>query len=239
MADQMELLKQLQALDGEIFRLRKLQTAKPKELAQVAAQVAAEEAKLKAAEEKMKALQLAQKEKEGELQTREGSVRKLQGQLFQLKTNKEYSTMQKEIEALKADNSLREEAILKLFDAIEQAQKDKQAEAARVTQERQRLEVDRHRIDGELAESTTALEKLERQRQALTPEVPAPALKVYERVLMMRDGLALVPLMKDMCGGCHRRLPPQVANEVYKRTNLVTCENCNRILYFDEAHSVL
>lgn len=239
MPDQMELLKQLQALDGEIFRLRKLQAAKPKELEQVAAHLTAEEAKLKAAEEKVKALQLAQKEKEGELQTREGSVRKLQGQLFQLKTNKEYSTMQKEIEALKADNSLLEEAILKLFDAIEQAQKEKQAEMARVAQERQRLETDRHRIDGELAEIATAKEKLERQRQALAPEVPAPALKAYERVLAIRDGLALVPLMKDMCGGCNRRLPPQVMNEVHKRANLVTCESCNRILYFDEAHSVL
>jgi hypothetical protein len=56
---------------------------------------------------------------------------------------------------------------------------------------------------------------------------------------MLRDGLALVPLVSDACGGCHRRLPPQVINQVYLKADLVTCESCNRILYFDEAHSKL
>jgi predicted nucleic acid-binding Zn-ribbon protein len=239
MTEPLELLKQLQAVDGELFRLRRSQAAKPRELAELAAVLAAEEAKLKAAEEKLKLLQLAQKEKEIDLQTREASVRKLQGQLFQLKTNKEYSTMQREIEALKADNSLLEEGILGLFEAIEKAQQEKQAEAARLAQERQRLEAKRHRIEEALAELETAIAKLERQRQGLTPAVPAATLRAYERVLAIREGLALVPVMKSSCGGCNRRLPPQVINEVYLKAKLVSCESCSRILYFDEAHSVL
>ena len=87
MADQIDLLKQLQQLDGELYRLRRVQQEKPQELEAVKAQAAEQEAQLKAAEERLKSLQLAQKEKEIELQTREGNVKKLQGQLFHVKAN--------------------------------------------------------------------------------------------------------------------------------------------------------
>ena len=239
MADQLEILKRLQAVDGELFRLRKAQEEKPRELERVAAAVAAREAQLKAAEERLKTLQLSQKEKEIDLQTREASVKKLQGQLFQVKTNKEYTAMQHEIDALKADNSLIEEAILKAFDAIDQAVKDRQREQGLVAQEQARLRVERERIERELATIGEQIAQLERTRETLRPDVPPPALATYERVLGIREGLALVPLLNDSCGGCHRRLPPQVINQVYLKAELITCENCNRILYFDEAHSKL
>ena len=239
MADHIETLKQLQTIDGEIFRLRRQEQDKPRELEQVAAQVAAAAARLKAAEEQLKALQLAQKEKEVELATREGNVKKLQGQLFQVKTNREYTAMQHEIDTLKADNSLLEEAVLKLFDEIDQATKARQQCSQAAASETERLHDERGRIERELTEVRDKIAQLERQRQTIVPDVPPPTLSAYERVLALREGLALVPLLENSCGGCHRRLPPQVINEVYLKAKLVSCESCNRILYFDEAHSKL
>ena len=239
MADQLEILKRLQALDGELFQLRRAQQEKPRELERAAEQVAAQEARLKAAEARLTSLQLAQKEKEMELQTREANVKKLQGQLFQVKTNKEYTVMQREIDTLKADNSLLEETILKTFDAIDQATKDRQREQRLLAEQQERFRAEREKIERELAAIGAQIAELERNRQALLPDVPREALATYERVLEIRDGLALVPLVNDACGGCHRRLPPQVVNEVYLKADLVTCESCNRILYFDETHSKL
>ncbi|OGX29476.1 MAG: hypothetical protein A3B78_04060 [Omnitrophica WOR_2 bacterium RIFCSPHIGHO2_02_FULL_67_20] len=239
MADQLDTLKRLQAIDGELFRLRKEEKEKPKELERAAAQVAAQEAAVKAAESKLTALQLTQKEKEGELQTREAQVKKLQGQLFQVKTNKEYSAMQHEIEALKADNSLLEEAILKTFDAVDQAAKARKAEQAKLAGQQEQLRRERERIERELSTIRAQIGKLELDRKTLTPDAPKASLAIYERILGIREGLAMVPLVNDSCGGCHRRLPPQVINQVYLKANLVTCESCSRILYFDEAHSKL
>ena len=239
MPDQIETLKQLQAIDGEIFRLRKQLEDKPRELEQVTAQAAAAAARAKEAEARVKTLQLAQKEKEVDLQTREGNVRKLQGQLFQVKTNREYTAMQHEIDTLKADNSLLEEAILKLFDELDQATKLRQQETQRLASEEERQRNERARIEQELAEVREKLVHMERSRQLLVPDVPPQTLATYERVLALREGLALVPLMDNSCGGCYRRMPPQVINEVYLKAKLVSCESCNRILYFDEAHSKL
>ena len=239
MADQIDILKQLQAIDGQLFRLRKEERDRPKELEQAAAQVAAQEAAVKAAEGKLTGLQLAHKEKEGELQTREGQVRKLQGQLFQVKTNKEYSAMQHEIETLKADNSLLEEAILRSFDAIDQAGRDRKAEQAKLAEQQRIFQQEQQRITQALEGVKAAIGKLELDRKTLTPEVPRAALSTYERILAIRDGLAMVPLVNESCGGCHRRLPPQVLNQVFLKAELVMCESCSRILYFDEAHSKL
>ena len=239
MAEQLELLKQLQSIDGELFRLRKQQQEKPGELEQANARFAAQEARVKAADQRLKALQLSQKEKEVELQTRETSVKKLQGQLFQVKTNKEYSTMQREIDSLKADNSLLEETILKTFDAIDQAMSERVREQTLLAQEQQQVQAERQRIERESAEIGEQIAQFERHRQTLVPTVDPATLTVYERVLEIREGLALDPMMNESCGGCHRRLPPQVINEVYLKAKLVTCETCNRILYFDEAHSKL
>jgi len=239
MADQLELLKQLQAIDGQLFTLRRQQEDKPRELEEANARAASQEARVKAAEERLKTLQLAQKEKEGDLQTREGQIKKLQGQLFQVKTNKEYTVMQHEIDALKADNSLLEEMILKAFDTIDQASKDRQREQANLSVQQEQLRIERQRIEQEVATIEEQIAQLERSRKLLIPDVPAPTLETYERVLDIREGLALVPLMNNACGGCHRRLPPQVINQVLLKAALVTCETCNRILYFDEAHSKL
>lgn len=239
MANQLDTLKQLQELDSQLFELRRQQEDKPRELGQAEAETAAQDARVKAADGKLKTAQLAQKEQEVELQTKEGNVRKLQGQLFQVKTNKEYSTMQHEIETLKADNSLLEEAILKWFDAVEAASRERQQEQRRLAESQARLAQERTRIEGELAAVGEQMAKLERQRQTLVPDVQPPTLAVYERVLRMRQGVALVPLLNDACGGCHRRLPPQVINLVHLNTDLVTCEACNRILYFDASHSKL
>ena len=239
MADQLELLKQLQAIDGDLFRLRRQQQDKPNELEEVNARLATQDAKLKAAEERLKTLQMSQKEKEGELQTREAQIKKLQGQLFQLKTNKEYTVMQHEIDSIKADNSLLEEAIIKILEAIDQAAQDRQREQRQLADEQQRGQAQRARIEQEMAELDTQIARLERDRQAITPDVLPADLTVYERVLEIRDGLALVPLMNESCGGCHRRLPPQVISQVHLKAKLVTCESCNRILYFDAAHSKL
>ena len=128
---------------------------------------------------------------------------------------------------------------MKGFDAIETANRERQQEQKRLAESQARLTQERTRIQGELAEIGDQIGKLERQREALVPDVQPAALKVYERVLKMRQGVALVPLLNDACGGCHRRLPPQVINQVLLNADLVTCEACNRILYFDASHSKL
>ena len=132
-----------------------------------------------------------------------------------------------------------EEAILKTLDAVEQAGKARQQQQGQVKEAQQQFAREQERITRELAAIEERVVQLERNRDGLAPGISPQTLATYERVLEIREGLALVPVMSESCGGCHRRLPPQVINQVYLKANLVTCESCSRILYFDEAHSKL
>lgn len=230
MADMIDTLKRLQELDGELYHLRRLEDEKPQELEAAEQRLVTQESRVKAIEQRLQALQVTQKEKENELGTREESVKKLQGQLFQLKTNKEYTIMQHEIDTLKTDNSILEETILRALEEIDGAGATRKEEEGRLAQERKALKVASERIQRELEEIVEKIGQLERNRKTITPELPADALSAYERVLEMRDGLALVPVANESCGGCNRQLPPQIVNEVLLRARMVTCESCNRIL---------
>lgn len=191
-------------------------------------------ANLKALEENLKNLQLKRKEKEGDLEAKEGSIKKLQTQLYQLKTNKEYTTMQEEIARIKADNSLIEEEILKIFDQADveniKITKEKEflkGEEAKLNEEKKKVEEEVKRIGSEL-------DALKSQRMALVGKVDKPVLAKYDRIIKSKGGLAVVPVAGDSCQGCFRILPPQVINEIRMKKDLISCGSCARILYIEE-----
>lgn len=234
MTDQIETLRTLQEIDAQLYRLRAEQRQKPLALERAKQLVAEQQANAQAIEAHLKALQIEQKQKEIELATQEATTKKLQLQLFQVKTNKEYTAIQHEIDQSKADASLLEEDILKLLEVIDQTTRERQAQLAEVAKQEARWREEEAKTTQELKAIEEQLAVLEQQRQTVVPLINAGTLSVYERVLVSREGLALVPLIKESCGGCHMVQPPQVVNEVRLKARLVTCESCNRILYLDD-----
>ena len=76
--------------------------------------------------------------------------------------------------------------------------------------------------------------QLDAQRKQIVPEIDPKMLKEYERILHSRDGLAMVAVKDNSCGGCHMLVPPQVINLIIMYEHIITCEVCNRILYIKE-----
>lgn len=233
--DQIGILKQLQEVDTQIYRLRRERQAKPIAIEELQAALAVERQHLTQLEVQHKALQSQHKTQELELATREEQVKKLQGQLYQLKTNREYTAMQKEIEGAKADNSLLEETIIALLEQIDQTQT--QAAAAKTAWQRREGEVRQQvqHLEQEMVALDQQIQAAEADRQRLVPSLEPTVLQQYERILRSRDGLALVPVVREACGGCYMVLPPQVINEAAQQQRLVACGSCARLLYADES----
>ena len=170
--------------------------------------------------------------KEGELKQVEEQVKGKQARLWEIKKNEEYSAVLKEIELLKATRSALEEEILLLFDQIEGASrtvaaregelKDRDAEFARL---RAAKEAELTRLQQEVAEFT-------KQRAGRARRIEAGLLQSYTRLLKSRSGLAVVPVKDGSCSGCFVALTPQAHTEVRKAEVLMTCANCQRILYW-------
>ena len=84
-------------------------------------------------------------------------------------------------------------------------------------------------------EINARLSDLSVQREKIVPDIEKQVLARYEKVLKNKDGLAIVPIEHNACGGCHMNLPPQIVSEAKLKEDIIVCGSCNRILYVDDS----
>lgn len=229
----LDALKQAQELDREIHRIRHEIDSIPESIQEMTQTFEGEKSRLAHLEDRLKEIQLRQKKKEGELAEKEALVRKYDSQLAQVKTNKEYSALQQEIAALKADGSLLEDEVLKVLDEMEDVQKEVRKERDRLSQ----LEKESEQKKKELTEKAGTLKGnlagLTEKRLEIVKQVSPEARELYDKIIAKKEGLALVPVIGEACGACRMELRPQLLNEIRLKEALVVCDNCSRILYID------
>lgn len=231
--NQLNILIKLQNIDSQIYKAKYELEKKPQELERLKSEFQSKAVSVKHAEEKIIALQLKKKEKEGGLNVKEENVRKLQAQLYQIKTNKEYAAMQKEIEGQKADKSAMEDEILLLMEEVDKGKLELAEERGKVAAEEVKLKEQEKQVMLELEEIQKRLQQFNAEREQLVPQVNKEVLKKYEKILASKNGLALVAVKNNACQGCHMSMPPQVISEIRLNDKFIICENCTRFLYID------
>lgn len=232
--EQIGLLIGLQAIDSQIYALSREKAYMPGRLKSIDEMLESKKAGIKQAEEDLKNIQVKLKEKEVSLQQKEDQIKKLQTQLYALKTNKEYSTMLTEIEGIKADNSLTEEAIIKFMDEIDLAKKKILKEKELFKAEEADVQKEKEKINARAGEIDSGLSELNEKRNSIVPDIEKKVISRYEKILKNKDGLAIVHIEDGSCGGCHMNLPPQVISDVKLREDIIICDSCLRILYIED-----
>ena len=233
-AAQLDTLIKLQVIDTQIYQLNHEKQKKPRELAQLEAEFKQKNIGVKNAEEKFTAVQLKKKEKEGALVAKEEQIKKLQGQLYQIKTNKEYSAMQHEVESQKADKSLIEDDILVLMDEIDKAKTEISKEKENLAKEEVNLKEQQKLVHSQVEEIEKKLQLLNADRQTIVPQLDPSVLKKYEKILKSKNGLAITSVKDDACQGCNMNMPPQVINQIRMKQEFIVCESCARFLYIND-----
>ena len=227
-------LVKLQELDSEIYALSNEKAAKPQEIKALEVSFESKKQGLAGLEKKSLELQKQRKEKELELATNAEAVKKLQGQIYSLKTNKEFQAMQQQIAGAKADGSVIEENILISFEESDKIKAKIEQEDLRLKEEEKIFSEQRKKVEIRIKEIDERLSQLEAGRKQLIPDIEPKMLLEYERILHSRDGLAIVMVRDNSCGGCHMLLPPQVINLIKMYEHIITCGTCNRILYIED-----
>jgi uncharacterized protein len=232
--EQIGLLIKLQVIDAQIYALNKEKASMPGYLKSIDEMLESKKINIKQADDNLKSVQIKLKEKEGNLQQKEDQIKKLQGQLFTLKTNKEYSTMLNEIESIKTDDSLIEEDIIRFMDEIELAKKKISEEKELFKTEETDAQKEKETVNAKSKEVEAKLLELNDQRNAIAPSIDKQILSRYDKILKNKDGMAIVHIEENSCGGCHMNLPPQVISDVRLREDIVVCGNCLRMLYTED-----
>jgi len=227
-------LVQLQTVDTEAYGLKAEKESKPQEIKIL--EVSFEEKKQQLANLEKEALDLQKRRKDNELElaSKEGATKKLQTQLYSLKTNKEYQSMLQQIQDSKADASVIEDKILQLFDQTDKKKGEIEQEKARLKEQEKIFNEQKSKVEERVKVIDGRLLQLEAQRKQIIPGVDPGILAQYERILLNRDGLAIVSVKDNSCQGCNMFVPPQVINLIKMYERMITCEICNRILYISD-----
>jgi len=179
-------------------------------------------------------LEKDRKKKEKEIEAEKEKVKKIQAKLYEVKTNKEYQALLKEIELAKESNDKTEEEVLVLMEQIEEIKKDMEGATKELTKKEAEAAVERKKLDGELKSVDAVLSDLKKTRDALLALVDDELKSTYTTLLERRDGLAVVNVKNGVCLGCFMNIPPQLFIEATRNRQLILCPSCNRIFYFIE-----
>ena len=230
-------LIQLQDLDLSIERTRRRIAELPAAHAALDAQIAARAAAVDAVKERIAACQAARRGIDKDLAAVQTRLSKFKNQLMEVKTNKEYQAMQKEIAVAEEEVSAQETRTLeRMEEADALALELKTAETA-LKAEQAYAAAERRKLDEERTTGEADLQRAVEARSALTRQLSRDALTIFERVAAGRRGVAMAEARDGLCTVCHVRLRPQVFNEVRRNDSLIQCDSCTRILYFVPAAS--
>ena len=201
----------------------------PQEIAAIDKAVGDIDATEKKAHDDLEAMRVKRREVERKLREHEDHLKKSRGQQSLVKTNEEYTAMLKEISNLEAAVSDEEETLLILMDGIESAEKSTAAHASTLKTERDTKLAEKKRLESEIARVQAETQKLTAEKPKVLSEISPAYQKRYERLAPHRD-VVVTRAEGDHCGGCRQQIPPQLAVEVRKNDQFITCPACGRIL---------
>ena len=234
MREELKRLLQLQEMDDELSSLERAKVELPRWIEALEEKMRAAGQRLDDRKVDLEELKRQKRHWERELRDVEEGLKELQAKVYEVKTNKEYDALQHEIGSKKEKISNSEEEILTLMSQIEETEDDiqkKEDEFNSISKE-SGAELEAQRRDLATLEEKIAIKKEERKNIAV--RISRSTLSAYERVSRGKDGLAVVRVRREACGGCFKSLPPQKLQEIRRRDRLITCENCGRILIWDE-----
>ncbi len=234
MKEEVQQLIDVQELDQKILEARRKKTELLSRKEKLLAQTEKLESIVAAMQEQINEVQQDVSALNQDLAKEQDNVTKAEDRLPEVKTQKEYLAILKEVDAAKKNTKDTEEALKlkqQILDELEADQNDKQTELDEFNSASKSQIRDINTLAAELEEIETA-EKPKRDK--LIRQIPEALRNHYELVLSRLNSIALVEAQNYTCNGCHMRLPPQFYNNMLKSRNISTCPQCSRLLYIAE-----
>jgi predicted nucleic acid-binding Zn-ribbon protein len=227
-------LEQLLVLQDRQQKIKQIQTeikSLPQQRQNLEAQLAASAAALAALKHKGQHLEMDRKKLELDAGTRQESITRLKTQQYETRKNDEFRAMGNEIERYEKEIRAIEDQELELMDQadklkVEIGAEDKKASGARESIARQMTD-----LEEKAKTLETRLTELTAERTEAAGKIDEDLLGRFERLFASKGDAAIVSLEHEVCTGCHMKVTPQTAHRVKNGKDIVSCEQCGRILY--------
>ena len=229
--EKLQNLYELQRIDTEIDKIKTLRGELPLEVQDLEDEIAGLETRIENLKVELGELDKTSSTRKMDIKKAEEAIKKYSEQLDNVRNNREYDALSKEIEFQKLEIELQEKR-------IREAQKAKAEKEALMEESKKRyedkvsdLEAKKGELNDIINETHPDEESLQTKSEELAATIDERLLTAYRRIRSnARNGLAVVTVDRDACGGCFNKIPPQRQLDIRSRKKIIVCEYCGRIL---------
>lgn len=237
--EKLKALYQLQTMLSEIDKIKTLRGELPLEVQDLEDEVAGLNTRIEKIKNDINDLKASVANKRIEIETAKVSVEKYKAQQDNVRNNREYDVLSKEIEFQTLEIELCEKRIREA-QAAEKAKNEELVRSTETLEERTKdLEAKKAELDEIISETKQEEEKLREKAKNLETSIEPRLLQAFKRIRKSsRNGLGVVYVQRDACGGCFNKIPPQRQLDIRLRKKIIVCEYCGRIMVDPELAGV-
>ncbi len=232
--EKLKILYELQQVDSKIDEIKTLRGELPLEVQDLEDEIEGLETRIQNLHKEIEEFEAMSHKKKQEIKDAEGLIKKYEEQQNNVRNNREFDSLSKEIEYQKLEIELCEKRI-KEFNA--QAKEKKQSiEQAKTLLEERKIDLKNKKteLDEIISETQKEEDELNRRSDTYHEMLESRISLAYKRIRTnARNGLAVVTVKRDACGGCFNKIPPQRQLDIKIRKKIIVCEYCGRILVDD------
>ncbi|WP_346699292.1 C4-type zinc ribbon domain-containing protein [uncultured Alistipes sp.] len=234
MQEKILALYELQKIDSKIDEINKVKGELPLEVQDLEDEMAGMTTRIEHVNAEIEELNTLTKQRKREVDQAKIMIGNYKEQQNNVRNNREFDAISKEIEYQELEIELAEKR-LKEYAAGIKGKKLQLEEAENLSKERAAdLAAKKAELDGIEAETAPQVAEYEAQRERVLAKIDERLLSAYDRIRRnVRNGLAVVTVKRDACGGCFNRIPPQRQVDIRQGKKIIVCEYCGRILVAD------
>lgn len=235
MQEKIVALYELQKIDSQIDEINKIKGELPLEVQDLEDEIAGLNTRIGNIEAEIEELNNLTRQRKREMDTAQMQIAKYKEQQNEVRNNREYDAISKEIEYQELETEYAKKRLKEYAAGIET--KKAALESAKAVAEERNVDLASNRGELESIEAETAAQvaELEVKAAAAKKKIDERLLAAYNRIRKnVRNGLAVVTVRRDACGGCYNRIPPQRQADIRLGKKVIVCEYCGRILVSEE-----
>ena len=237
--EKLKTLYQLQSALSAIDEKKALRGELPHEVQDLEDEIEGLTTRIEKIKTDISEFQKAISQKKGEIADAEASVARYKSQLDEVKNNREYDTLSKEIEFQTLEIELCNKKIREANTRIQEKQNELVLNEEVIKEREGDLEVKKSELEEIMQETRAEEEKLKEKVKDLEAKIESRLLTSFKRIRKnARNGLGIVYVQRDACGGCFNKIPPQRQLDIKMHKKVIVCEYCGRIMIDPELAGV-
>ncbi|MBR6047446.1 MAG: hypothetical protein IKP44_05095 [Bacteroidaceae bacterium] len=229
--EKLKNLYSLQTMLSKIDRIKTLRGELPLEVQDLEDEIAGLTTRIEKINNEVVELKREISERNNNIEVNKVNIARFKSQIEQVRNNREYDNLNKQIEYAELDNQLNEKKIAEAKTLVEEKTRSVTDYNMQVNDRRTDLDIKKSELEEIISETRAEEEKLREESKNLELTIEPRLLSAFKRIRKnSHNGLGIVYVQRDACGGCFNKIPPQRQLDIRMRKKIIVCEYCSRIM---------